>query len=134
MTQTTALTLDAVKQQFDDWRAHKQHSDQIPERLWDLVRELIDKHHYKRTPVGRALGISSGQLKRQLGPALHDNPPKTQPNTKPQFVQTSLSTLMNPTTPTSPPAIKIEKPDGMTLSLTHLSDAQFSQLLNHFIG
>jgi hypothetical protein len=131
MKQIKVLTLDGVKQQFEDWRAQKCHSDKIPEALWDLVRELIDIYHYKRTVVGHTLGISAKQLNKKIGTMLSNSPSKHPSSEKPQFVQASLSTL---TKSPSSPAIKIEKSDGMTLSLMPLSDAQFSQLLNHFIG
>jgi len=133
MKTTTQLTLDDVKQQFDDWRTRKKPGSKIPEALWKPVRQLIKSSHYKRTTVLRTLGISSAQFTAKFG-VIPNSKNYNRPSelaTQKTFINAPLDALS-----TAPnvrgSTIELERADGMKLSLSQLTDEQFSQLLNQF--
>jgi hypothetical protein len=57
----TELTLEAVKGEFNHWRAIKKPGDQIPARLWDLARKLTKQ--YKPSQIAYRLRLSTSQYK-----------------------------------------------------------------------
>ena len=59
------LTLESVEEAFAQWREQRSNrSEPIPKKLWEMVLKLYPK--YKRTMIGRRLGLSGSQLKQHL--------------------------------------------------------------------
>ena len=61
MLTTNPLTIEAVEQQFADWRANKQGKRKIPQVLWDQIRILME--HHSLSMLLKRLGISSTQAR-----------------------------------------------------------------------
>ena len=62
---TTTPTLQAVQNQFVQWRNQKQHGrEAIPEELWESVISLSSQH--SRSQLCKALGLNSSALKSRL--------------------------------------------------------------------
>jgi len=58
---TTTPTLQAVQNQFVQWRNQKQHGrEAIPEELWESVISLSSQ--YSRSQLCKALGLNSSVL------------------------------------------------------------------------
>jgi hypothetical protein len=58
--------LHKTQQAFKHWRMNKKSGEAIPEVLWDLVYKLILSQDYKPSIIGKELGISTAQLRRQF--------------------------------------------------------------------
>lgn len=58
--------LHKTQQAFRHWRMNKKSGEKIPEALWDLVYKLILSQDYKPSIIGKELGISTAQLRRQF--------------------------------------------------------------------
>ena len=56
------VTIESAQLSFDRWRSSKASSSaHIPEKLWDMVRQLLLTH--KRAEICKALGVNSNQIK-----------------------------------------------------------------------
>ena len=60
----TSDQLDTVKQAFSEWRAQRPRPNKIPNKLWGLVKPLLNE--YPPSMVSRALGISSSQIRKNV--------------------------------------------------------------------
>jgi hypothetical protein len=58
--------LDSVKQAFRHWRATRTKRGQIPDELWEQVKELLGD--YTPSKIGTHLGISPIQIRKKLLP------------------------------------------------------------------
>lgn len=134
---TLSLTLDDVQQQFQLWRANKSSGAKIPESLWELVSQLFA--NYKRSAIGKALGISTSQLRNKF-PEQYKSEPTLMvvaPKKNKSFVQAPLDTLMaSPllSSSSTSPQLIIERNNGTKLMLSAVTDAQFSFLINAFMS
>ena len=115
MNQQQPLTLPDVQQKFVLWRSNKSYMGaKIPDSLWELVHELLKMSTYKRSIIGRELGISTRQLREKFPTLFKQKQASRVPvkKSKKRFVEAPLTTLM-----TALPAnhLTIERPDGMKL-------------------
>ncbi len=133
MNQQQSLTLSDVQQKFELWRSNKSHmGEKIPDSLWVLVHELLKMSSYKRSIIGRKLGISTRQLKEKF-PTLFKPKQASRVLVKKsnkRFVEAPLTTLM-----TALPAnhLTVERPDGMKLTVSMFTHEQFSTLIENFM-
>lgn len=130
---TPSLTIEAVEQQFRQWRATKQHHRvKIPDFLWDKIKALLEK--YKVGQITRRLQISTKQLRAQG--LLSVNTLATlavAPLQAPSFVKVELA----PTPPIiAPPlatsTLTIERSNGVRLCLTSPSLEQLQIFIKAF--
>ena len=133
MNQQQPLTLPDVQQKFVLWRSNKSHMGaKIPDSLWELVHELLKMSTYKRSIIGRKLGISTRQLREKFPTLFKQKQASRVPvkKSKKQFVEAPLTTLM-----TALPAnhLTIERPDGMKLTVSTFTHEQFSALVENFM-
>lgn len=119
-------TLEEVSLQFSLWRSQKRNpKEQIPERLWNLVRQLTEK--YSATKIIKYLGLSSRQFRRQGLLATPNTGSKKQ-----SFVNIKLPSSLAPLTQPSYQLL-IQRPDGAKLSLANLTDEQFVLSIKTFL-
>jgi hypothetical protein len=64
-TSPSTLTLEEVKEKFENWRANRKGKRTIPDALWSVVKPLT--HQYTLTEIVRTLKLNSTQLKNKLG-------------------------------------------------------------------
>ncbi len=52
----TTISLETVKQEFQQWRANRKHRSRIPEELWEAAASLTEQYsvHY----ISRYLGLN----------------------------------------------------------------------------
>jgi hypothetical protein len=125
MTTITPLTLEAVEQEFLDWRAVKKGGEKIPERLWEQIRILLK--HYKRSLVLKRLGVTIQQAREQ-GMVL--SAPKsiiTKKSVAP-FIEIPLSGIL-PKPSAHTPMVTLKRGE-LVLSLEHPTEAQLHLLIN----
>jgi hypothetical protein len=60
-----ALTIDAVRARFEEWRQNRQGKSPIPDELWSAAAELARKDGVNRTAA--ELHLDGGKLKRLMG-------------------------------------------------------------------
>ncbi len=133
MNQQQPLTLPDVQQKFVLWRSNKSHmGEKIPDSLWALVHELLKISTYKRSIIGRELGISTRQLREKFPTLFKQKQVSCPPANKgkKRFVEAPLTTLM-----TALPAnhLTIERPDGMKLTVSTFTHEQFAVLVENFM-
>lgn len=119
----TQLTIEEVEQQFKQWRLKKQPREKIPNYLWDLVRQLMER--YPPSRIIKQLGLSTKQMRRKgLFPLTNEQPQEGTP-----FVNINLPSLLN-----HPQQLVIRRADGTQLSYTNLSDEQFILSIKAFLN
>ena len=135
------LTLEEVRRSFDEWRGTRSKGGPIPERSWQLTRQL--KSGYQLSHIYTSLGISSAQFHRYVmsvskkASASSDNK-KSQPAA---FVELPETTLANITQPQALPAspsparktVSIKRQDGTCLTLTDLAQNEIKQTPELFL-
>lgn len=96
------LTLEAVKERFEAWRAGRANKrESIPQHLWQVAAGLCREHSISR--VSQQLRLSYSELKRRI--------PET-PCSPEQFIEIELDTVA------SRWQIKCDRPDGGRLRMT----------------
>jgi hypothetical protein len=134
------LTLESVKQAFDDWRNNrKSHSQKTPTTLVQQVTQLLP--HYRQRLILSTLRISHKQLcqfiqlsstqdsKSQSKP-VSTSPPKLKPaslvSPSPTFVKAFL--------PSSDHSYQVEwqRPDGAQLIIKNLDSAGLNTLIQQW--
>ncbi len=60
----TAISLETVKQEFQQWRASRKHRSRIPEELWEAAASLSEQYsvHY----ISRSLGLNHSALRDRV--------------------------------------------------------------------
>ena len=122
LTATSPLTLEAVKTQFDHWRATRARGSRTPSHLWQAVQGLTEKYAYDQ--IGSTLNINPRRLRAKLEKQSH------QPSTllKAEFVEVPLSPLALSSSSSSSPkpktfnsdayahtTLEFTRPDGLAL-------------------
>jgi hypothetical protein len=59
-----SVSVERVRSQFAEWRAHKSRGDRIPERLWLAAVEVAQRHGVHA--VSRALRLEHSALRRRV--------------------------------------------------------------------
>jgi hypothetical protein len=129
MTKSTLLTLEAVAEQFANWRSTKKPKEKIPEHLWGMIRNLLT--NYKPTKIMTRLQISTKQMRdKGLLPTLKSKPKENASNT---FVNLDItrSALSSLTAPTN---LILERSDGTKLTIISPTQILMDKLLNLFLG
>lgn len=122
---TTQLTIDAVEQQFEQWRSNKQPREQIPVYLWNLVQQLMD--FYSPGTIIKRLKLSTKQMRSKgLLPLKNNISQEEAP-----FVDVKLPP---PPLLTHPSQLTIERADGTRLSCINLSNEQFALSIKTFLN
>lgn len=136
------LTIEAVKKQFNDWRAQRGKMGSFPDELWQNAVSLLD--HYGTTKVIRDLGITRSQLNDRV--ARHS---KIGDADNAQFVELEITnniqeqrvveakSITHSTTKSSiesKSSIELRKPDGTTLVIHDLLRSDVQALVTTFMG
>jgi hypothetical protein len=58
------VAIERVRNQFDEWRAHKSGRERIPERLWRAAGEAAQRHGVHA--VSRAVRLEHSALRRRV--------------------------------------------------------------------
>lgn len=130
------LTLDSVKQAFNDWRNKPEREKAIPLDLWQQVVQLIP--HYKQRHILKTLRLNHAQLHRHLDSL-------TQPSSDTHSVKQPASVAPPPTPtkafvkaflPTADQTYQVEwqRPDGAQLIIKNLDSIGLSTLIQHWRG
>lgn len=64
------VTIERVRNQFDEWRAHKRGRERIPERLWRVACEAAQRHGVHA--VSRAVRLEHSALRRRVEETARD--------------------------------------------------------------
>jgi hypothetical protein len=124
---TKPVTLSEISKAFDEWRANRQVSEQVPKTLWSLAITLLS--HYSAIRITSALQITSKQFDRyirQMDPVI-SKPPELPAKTVFVEVKPSVAT----------PAkmlLEFKRADGMIASCDCQDISTFNQALNLFFG
>lgn len=138
------LTIEQVKQQFNDWRAQRGKLGSFPDELWENAVGLLDE--YGSTRVIRALGITRKQLNDRV--VRHSKIGNT---TNADFVELEItnniqeqrvveaksvmhSATSSVSTNDSSSSIELKKPDGTTLTIHDLCRADVQNLVTTFMA
>lgn len=119
------LTLEEVKDRFDDWRGSRDHRGKIPHDLRSDAVSLAER--YPITDILRELRLNGSQLKRFL---LSKQKVSTPFTLSPSFLEIPLPST--PQTQSSCP-IELQNSKGLTLRLHNCTEQQFSSLLQTFM-
>ena len=125
------LTLDSVKQVFDNWRKKPQREKAIPLDLWRQVVQLIP--HYRQRQILKTLRLNHAQLRKHLDlitqrssePHPVEQIPSAQPPTS--FVKAFL-----PPTAGQTYQVECQRPDGAQLTIKNLDSNGLSMLIQHW--
>jgi hypothetical protein len=129
--------LDIVKQQFDDWRSQRGTVGSFPEKLWRAAIDLLA--HYSAKEITRELKITKAQLedrkqRYQLTP-ISNNPfvdlEVTNDTVSHRIDDVKVTPQLPPRIPTS--SIELRKPDGITLTIHELQQAEIQALITTFM-
>jgi len=134
MEQRKSLTLNDVHQHFQLWRTNKPAGMEIPESLWDLVKQLLENPVYnKRSIIGKTLGISTYQLRKKF-------PQKFKLKQKTDSLPAKIKKVFAPAPlplsnvmMASQNTLIIERTNGVKLSITTSTSEQFSTLIKTFM-
>ena len=121
----------AARQQFQIWRENKASGEKIPEKLWDMVAQILEHPECKKVAVTRGLGISTSQLKTRF-PQYFKRTKKTNSSTvrKPKFVEAPLVPITSILDDKS--TISILHKNGAKLSISAPTTEQFNSLIKLF--
>ena len=119
------LTLEEVKDRFDDWRGSRNCRGKIPNDLRSDVASLAER--YPITRILRELRLNGNQLKRFL---IDRQQPIPSSSSSPSFLEIPLPSV--PQTQASCP-IELQNSKGLTLRLHNCTEHQFSSLLQTFM-
>lgn len=127
------LTLADAQKQFQAWRVAKMPGETIPDRLWNTAAGLLKNTSYKRSHIGKALGISGGQLSNKFPKQFTNKPTDVAPKFKNRgvFVEAPLQSIAN--RPPSSAQIIIEKNNGAKLIFASVTQEQFAILIKTFM-
>ena len=122
------LTLEEVKDRFEDWRGSRDRTGKIPDDLRSDAASLVGR--YYNPDILRDLRLNSAQLKRFL---IDKQKPITPPTASPtlSFLEIPLPSV--PVVSFSPCSIELQNSKGLTLRLQNCTKEQFSTLLQTFI-
>lgn len=118
---SSTLSLEAVAQQFEHWRATRIKRGRIPNELWVLAASLLSKYNHNK--IASALKMNHTQLKAGALPFL---PSKQQPSTT--FVECALPTSVMPTTGSC--FVEFTRKNGSTVKISGLTDIQLQPLFS----
>ena len=137
------LTIEQVKQQFNDWRAQRGKLGSFPDELWINAVSLLD--HYGATKIIRDLGVTRKQLNdrtmrhSKVGDASNANFVELEITNNIQeqrVVEAKSVTHTKTSTPTIKPgsSIELRKPDGTTLTIHDLCRTDVQTLVATFMA
>lgn len=126
----TPLTLEAVKAEFTHWRATKKPNEKIPERLWNLARQLTTR--YTRSEIARNLGFAGSQYNQYLNEAHHTKPNQVAPKTNDFVTLMPTNTLINEQT--AGLTVEIKHIDGRVILLHAHNQEAIAAILNHVMN
>jgi len=136
MTTTTRIhsdhvTLDSVKQAFDDWRNQRGREKAIPPDLWRQVVQLVP--HYRQRHLLKTLRLNHAQLRKHLDSITQrssdthrvEQTPSAQPPSP--FVKAFLPPAADQTY-----QVEWQRPDGAQLIIKNLDSTGLSTLIQHW--
>ena len=137
-TVSHSLSLDDVKQQFNDWRSQRGKIGSFPEELWRAAVALLQ--HYNASDIIRELRITKQQLddrkNRYQDIQLSDNAfvdlEVTNNIQENRVVKAKLTQQSIPEPFSS--GIELRKPDGTTLIINELPRQELHALVTTFMG
>ena len=130
------LKLEAVKIQFDQWRATRAKGSRTPKYLWEAVRSLTKYYTYSQ--IAAELKINSRRLQAKIQE-------HCQQGSKTDFIEVPLIPLSSPHL-SSPPQeqrtfqshahgiLEVTRPDGTTVKASGLNHQDLFTLTKGLLG
>jgi len=140
-TSNQPLTIEQVKQQFNDWRSQRGKLGSFPDELWANAVDLLDR--YNSLNIIRELGITRKQLNdRTMRHSKISDAPNlvelqvTNNIQEQRVVEAKSVTHTTTSTPTIEPgsSIELRKPDGTTLTIHDLARTDVQSLVSTFMA
>jgi hypothetical protein len=125
------ITVTEAKEQFKAWRTNKPRGENIPERLWSIVDQILSNPNYNRSVVTKGLGVSTAQLRKKFPAYFLQNTLPAKKSKNINFVKASLTPLMTSTPLTS--MVTIERHNGVKLSISTPTQEQFTAIIKSFM-
>jgi hypothetical protein len=133
---STPLTLNAVKIQFDHWRATRVKGSKTPKYLWEAVRSLTKHHTYSQ--IATELKINPHRLQAKI----QEHCPQ---DSKTDFIEVPLLPLSSPHLipplqeqqtfqPHALGILEVTRPDGTTIKASGLNHQDLFALTKGFLG
>ena len=116
------VSIERVRSQFAEWRAHKSRRDRIPERLWSAAAEAAQRHGVHA--VSHAVRIEHSALRRRVQTARGVVDPAS------AFIE------MDPSAGSVGCIIELEKGNGtrMRISVQDGAAVDWSRMKEAFLG
>jgi hypothetical protein len=92
---TEKPTIEAVKEQFDNWRNTRKVQEPIPAELWNAAASLCGRGPQRPYLIAQKLGLNYSKLKQHL-PASNTAPPIKKAPAQSAFVELDLGTARVP--------------------------------------
>ncbi len=128
-----SINIDTVAAEFSQWRDNKSSREQIPTRLWELVKEIAG--HYPTGLISQRLNLSSSQMRKHK---LITTPLKKRaPKSKETFVSTTLpaaSIAKTKKDTTSNHCIELHRQDGTKLFFRGHDSTLLKIVVQQFLG
>jgi hypothetical protein len=133
----TALTLEAVRSDFDEWRNTRTKIGKIPEPLWNKALQLLE--YYPISIVTKALHLSGGQVANRRKQHQHKQSISSNHLSATKFVEIDPTTFEMPYTKCNnqtgnlPGRLEMRRADGTVLSVEQLPTTAIMQILSDFM-
>jgi hypothetical protein len=111
------ITLDAVKDQFDQWRKLRTNRCRIPQYLWDGVRQLTQNYSYSQ--ISSKLRISYQQISAHV-----EEQEEASTDTTP-----SDFPFVNAHIPLASATLEIQGTNGLNLKATGIGPQELSAIV-----
>jgi hypothetical protein len=133
------ITLEAVKIQFDHWRATRAKGSKMPKHLWEALAALTRQHTYGQ--LASELKINPHRLRSKL----EKQSQQASPLSKSDFVEVPLAPFPAFPSPCSGPegyypyphaqgTFEFTRPDGTSLKASGLNHDHLCALVKSFLG
>ncbi len=136
ITDNLTPTLEAVKEDFLNWRCDPHRESRIPEHLWDKLILLLS--HHSKSKVLNSLGVSYSQLAEKLKNRQKASVTEVTPLHSPQqntLGHTFIKAIVTVPTPTTTGFdVVLTKSNGASLQIQKLSHVDLLKLTEQFIG
>ena len=127
------LTLEAVAEHFEQWRASKKKGERIPEKLWKEAIDLVDT--YGISQVTRTLRLGGADLNKRRGIVGAGRRRRSQ-SAKAAFVALEPAVVDRAVGPQASATawMELERPDGLRLRIHPSEGNELLALVDRFLG
>lgn len=126
---STTLTLEAVKQHFDLWRATRIKQSKIPDSLWSEVKVLMGR--YPMSQITQALRVNAHQVSAGIAIKGNFNFVSVRPHSVP--VPATKLVSSNQTNLEATCALEIHRPSGGILKISTFPITSLAAIINQFM-